>query len=685
MTLEQPTPRVSVIMIFLNGERFIDEAIQSVFAQSFDDWELLLVDDGSSDRSTLIARTYAERHPSRVRYLEHPGHENHGTGASRNLGIAHANADYVAFIDADDRWSVDQLREQVQLMDEHPRAGGVFGRTVYWYSWTGNEQDAEKEWTTELDGGTTEFADPVELLSFLLGNESLFFCLCSAMFRRSALVAAGGFDERFRDTYEDMALHARLMLTSPVLISDRIWGWYRRHEGSTWSSASRRERPEAANAIARAVDRAYERRFTVPSYETDPAYQRFLEVIERDLLTRGLATGPAWKTVQAELKPLRQRTRHRLAQLRPYAIGQVANWRQAQAPAKRARAVARRVVPAPARRRLRSALAGGEGGVILLYHRIAGVDIDPWAIAVRPDHFAEHLDVIRRMGSAMTLDDMINATQERTPTGAVAVTFDDGYVDNLDRALPILERAGVPATVFVVSGGGGHAGTFWWDELVTLVLCSGPLPDALTLEVGGAEESWPVNDRSAISPLELRRHRGWIAWEDDPPTERHELYLELWQTLQPLQPEARREALRQLRDQTSSRGDPSDGARAMTAEELQRMAGHPLITIGAHTVTHPQLSALGPDAQVDEIARSKDELEERLGQRITAFAYPFGGAEDYDRHSVEAVAAAGYRIACTTHPGAVRRRSELLELPRLYVQDWNGDEFERRLREARLA
>ncbi len=81
-------PFVSAIVIFLNENRFLQEAIESIFAQTYDHWELLLVDDGSTDESSDIALRYAERHPEKVRYLEHAGHENRGMSVSRNLGIA---------------------------------------------------------------------------------------------------------------------------------------------------------------------------------------------------------------------------------------------------------------------------------------------------------------------------------------------------------------------------------------------------------------------------------------------------------------------------------------------------------------------------------------------------------------------------------------------------------------------
>ena len=81
---------VSVVIIFLNAENFIEEAIESVLAQTYGQWELLIVDDGSTDGSKNMARDYAIKNPDKIIYLEHPEHQNQGMSASRNLGIKHA-------------------------------------------------------------------------------------------------------------------------------------------------------------------------------------------------------------------------------------------------------------------------------------------------------------------------------------------------------------------------------------------------------------------------------------------------------------------------------------------------------------------------------------------------------------------------------------------------------------------
>src|SRR5512147_1824882 len=102
-------PLVSGVIIFWNAERFLQEAIESVLAQTYPSWELLLVDDGSTDGASEIARSYAARHPERIRYLEHPGHRNRGMSASRNLGLQQSRGALVAFLDSDDVWLPEKL------------------------------------------------------------------------------------------------------------------------------------------------------------------------------------------------------------------------------------------------------------------------------------------------------------------------------------------------------------------------------------------------------------------------------------------------------------------------------------------------------------------------------------------------------------------------------------------------
>ena len=138
-------------------------------------------------------------------------------------------------------------------------------------------------------------------------------------------------------------------------------------------------------------------------------------------------------------------------------------------------------------RRLANAVA--QPPLILMYHRIALDEIDPWHLCVSPQNFVAQMDVLRRRRRPMRLADLTHDLEEgRCPRGAVVVTFDDGYADNLVSALPVLEAFDVPATVFCTAGAVGRDEPFWWDRLAGLLLAPQPLPCVLELDVGGQHQ-----------------------------------------------------------------------------------------------------------------------------------------------------------------------------------------------------
>jgi glycosyltransferase involved in cell wall biosynthesis len=235
-------PRVSVIMIFYNAERFIDEAIQSVRAQSFQLWELLLVDDGSRDGSTAIAERHAAADPDRIRLISHPNHENRGMSASRNLGLAHAQGEYVAFLDADDVWKSEQLSQQVKMLDAHPEAGAVYGRLVNWLSWPGSPWINDLDTIAHLPFPSGSVIQPPYMLPTVVNggrHYQYFFGICSIMVRRTCIESIGGFNQEFRGLHEDNVFHIKLFLSTPVLVTDACWGWYRRHPQSAYQRSLR--------------------------------------------------------------------------------------------------------------------------------------------------------------------------------------------------------------------------------------------------------------------------------------------------------------------------------------------------------------------------------------------------------------------------------------------------------------
>lgn len=233
---------VSVVIIFLNAEEFIQEAIESVIDQTYPHWELLLVDDGSTDASTEIARRYADQRASQVCYLEHPAHQNRGKAASRNLGIRHAQGEYIAFLDADDVWLPNKLAEQVVILDLHSEAAMLWGNFLVWYSWTQKPEDLRRDYVPRLGVQPDTVVRPPRLLCLLLRGKSIVPGPSSILARRAAIREIGGFDESFLGVqmiYEDQAFYAKMCLRFPVYVSGACWIRYRQHQGASMANAGR--------------------------------------------------------------------------------------------------------------------------------------------------------------------------------------------------------------------------------------------------------------------------------------------------------------------------------------------------------------------------------------------------------------------------------------------------------------
>jgi len=236
MTSSQSRPLVSVVMIFHDALPYFEEAIRSVVDQTFP-CELLLCDDGSSDGSTAVARDWSARDPERIRYLEHPGHENRGMSATRNLGIAAAQGEFVAFLDADDLWEPQHLADDVDLLERHPEAGMVCGQALVWHSWRPDAPPADS-WTPLPWPPNTVVPAP-RMLSAILWRGSYCTPTCNLLVRRDVLRQVAGAEEQFTALFEDQALLAKLHVTAAAVISGSRTARYRQHEASATARAAR--------------------------------------------------------------------------------------------------------------------------------------------------------------------------------------------------------------------------------------------------------------------------------------------------------------------------------------------------------------------------------------------------------------------------------------------------------------
>ena len=244
---------VSVIIIFLNEERFLDEAIRSVESQTTDQWELILVDDGSSDRSAAIAEAAVARDPQRIRYATHPGLQNRGMSASRNLGIELAAGGFVAFLDGDDVWLPEKLERQLAVFEAHPEIAMTFGPLLRWLRWTddpeaGIHEDLmgvgrKKRGRHKLGGRVVR---PPELVPLMLRDD--YFIPGGILVRREVLNEVGGYADEFSGMYEDAVAMSRVCLRHSVYIHDEIGYLYRMHPDSCTQTNSSSDEINRARA-----------------------------------------------------------------------------------------------------------------------------------------------------------------------------------------------------------------------------------------------------------------------------------------------------------------------------------------------------------------------------------------------------------------------------------------------------
>jgi peptidoglycan/xylan/chitin deacetylase (PgdA/CDA1 family) len=308
--------------------------------------------------------------------------------------------------------------------------------------------------------------------------------------------------------------------------------------------------------------------------------------------------------------------------------------------------------------------------VILMYHRVAEPAVDPWGLAVSPRCFEAQMEVLRTVRTPMVMKDFLGALRDGSlPGNAAAVTFDDGYLDNLKEAKPILVRHGVPATIFLSTGHLGRNREFWWDELARLILLgSGRMNTSLRIAQSEIEV-----DLDGCPP---EHDATWRAWMPAQGT-RQSLYLEIWQRLRPLTQEDRESVLAQLRDTlAASAPDPKD--MPMSEADIGTLVAGGLVSIGAHTVTHPALTTISHSERRSEITASIEACEKLAGYPVAGFAYPYG---DVDADTKAIAAESGLLWACSTRSAAVARNGfDVFDLPRVQVTNLNRDAFQRALR-----
>jgi peptidoglycan/xylan/chitin deacetylase (PgdA/CDA1 family) len=296
-------------------------------------------------------------------------------------------------------------------------------------------------------------------------------------------------------------------------------------------------------------------------------------------------------------------------------------------------------------------LYGRDRLTVLAYHRIIDHTTPDFAafarnVSATPAEFSEQMEWIGRRFSVVSLDEVVAAADGADlPDRAVLITFDDGYQDNLDNALPVLRRLGLPAVVFLATHHIETGRAFWWDRVASFfVRYAGP---EATLPILGPTTWTPAGAQAAAAR--------WI--------ERAKL----------LPHDELQNALDGLGALVAA-GDRGPGGLVMDWDGVRQLAANG-IAVGGHTRTHPILTRLSIEAARGEIAGCKADIERELGVPPAGFAYPNGQSADFDDEVVRAVGDAGFRVAFTLVPGPARRREVAaapLRIRRVYVHHGDG-------------
>ena len=229
---------VSVIIPFYNAGKWLEQAIEGVLQQTYTNWEIILVDDGSLTEDTEIAKSYASKYPESIFYVQHEDHKNLGLTVSRNVGIRHSKGDIIAFLDADDFWLPQKLQHQLEIFNRFPIVSVICEASIFWYSW--KDEDASDE-LIEI-GVPQGIYDPPQLMKQLyplgIGQPP---CPSGIVIKRDAFERSGGFEERFSgiyQLYEDQAFLSKVYSKETIFISAIANNFYRKRPDSMAAAAN---------------------------------------------------------------------------------------------------------------------------------------------------------------------------------------------------------------------------------------------------------------------------------------------------------------------------------------------------------------------------------------------------------------------------------------------------------------
>lgn len=304
-----------------------------------------------------------------------------------------------------------------------------------------------------------------------------------------------------------------------------------------------------------------------------------------------------------------------------------------------------------------------------MYHRISDIAQDPWDLCVHPDHFADHVKKLKQNFDVIPMYRLAERLQKKDSLkNLVAITFDDGYLDNYQNAKPILERQQVPATFYLTTKFKADK-KYWWDELEQIILNTPVLPETASINLPGKQITSLLGDAKRLDALIAKQNAFW-RYGRPLNNSRLKLYYECWEVIKTLGIEEQQVAIRDIRTWAGVSNVPTPPL--MNEQQVKEVSNSSLFEIGAHSINHPALGSLNSATQREEIAGSKKALENVVSQHLTGFAYPYG---HYNEQTPVLTKNSGFSYAVTTEEKPLTPDRSVFEIPRFQVKNISGDQL----------
>lgn len=315
--------------------------------------------------------------------------------------------------------------------------------------------------------------------------------------------------------------------------------------------------------------------------------------------------------------------------------------------------------------------------VVLMYHRITNPVCDPWQLAVTPEYFESHIHIIKKKYRVVSLAELTEQVQQqKIKPNTVAITFDDGFADNVHIAYPILNQFQLPASFYITTDLVDTHDVFWWDQLQTIFLETPHLPAVFKGVIGNELIELQTGNDGILTNEMKSQIKNWRA-EQPFINERIKCYYEIWSRLRGFPDDQKKSVLTILAAWASLSLTATDANRVVNVKELQVLASDSLMEVGCHTCSHPALAEHKEATQRQELERSKVQLKKWIGKSVTGLAYPHGS---YNQTTLSVAHDLRFKYAVTTAGIAARKSTTALEIPRVQVTNLSGRDFERQLK-----